>query len=77
MQMIPHFCGHEEVAARDFAVALAQEIRNGGADFVLVAVEPGAVQMPVSRAQGMQDGTVGLAGRAFAGKGAKTKAGDF
>ena len=71
VQVVPYFCADEKVLACDVGVLL-EEIADGVADFAFVLVEPRAVEMAVARLERCGYGSVRLARRAFAGKGAES-----
>lgn len=72
VQMIPDLGGDEDVLALDGWVLL-EEVADGVTDLVLVLVEPGTIQVPVSNAKGVRDGLVCLSHRTLVGEGTETE----
>ena len=75
VEVVPYFCADEEIFAGDAGVLL-EEIAHGGADLLLVLVEPGAVEVAIARLECGGDGGVRLAGCALTGEGAEAHGGD-
>lgn len=76
VQMIPDFGGHEDILSLHTRVLL-EKLADALADFSLVLVEPGAVQVAVADAEGIQDGSVGFSLGALAGERAEANRGDL
>lgn len=76
VKMIPDLSGDEDIFTLDVLVLL-QEIVEGEANLVLIAVEPGAIQMSVANLQGSLDGIVSLTRLALASEGTETKSGNL
>jgi hypothetical protein len=75
VEVVPDLGADENVLALDRGILL-EEVADAIANLVLVLVEPGAVQVPVSDLEGLLDGAVGLTGGALAGEGTETNGGD-
>jgi len=75
MQVVPDLGAHEDVLTLDRRVLL-EEFADGITDLLLVLVEPGTVEVPVTSAKGVESGIVGLALGTLAGEGAETDTGD-
>ena len=71
VQVVPDLGADEDVFTLNRGVFL-EEIPNGLANLALVEIEPGAVQVPVTSAQGMEGGLVGLTHGALTGEGTET-----
>lgn len=76
VKMVPDLSGDEDIFTLDVLVLL-QKVVEGEANLVLIAVEPGAIQMSVANLQGSLDGIVSLTRLALASEGTETKSGNL
>ena len=75
VEVIPDLGGDKQVLALHRR-SLFEEVGNGISNLILVEVEPGAVQVSVSGAQGMESGSVSLSRLTLAGEGTEPDGGD-
>lgn len=73
VKMVPDLCGDEDILTLHTRVAV-DKVAHSLTNLILVAVEPGTVEVTVSGLESLSDGLVGLALGTLTGEGAKAEA---